>query len=153
MKLVLVWVGRTRDPRWQALQDEYRSRLEKFVPVEVIAIKEPSPRHVSEARRQTGQLLERRIPSGSTLVALDERGEELSSQAFAALLHRLQSSGTRAVSFVIGGPEGLPDDLRKRADYVLSLSRMTWTHEASRVLLLEQLYRAFTIMRGHPYHK
>ncbi len=153
MKLVVVWVGRTRDPRWLALQEEYLARLQKFAPVEVIAIKESRLGDSQAARQQDGESLEKKIPDASMLVVLDERGKEFSSQAFARFLEKLQVQGTRAVAFVVGGPSGLPDSLRQRADHVLALSQMTWGHEAVRVLLLEQLYRAFTIIRGYPYHK
>ncbi|MBI2820779.1 MAG: 23S rRNA (pseudouridine(1915)-N(3))-methyltransferase RlmH [Acidobacteria bacterium] len=153
MKLVLVWVGRVRDPRWRALQEDYLARLEKFAPVEVIAVKEPRQRGALQVRRKSGEWLQASIPPASTVVALDEAGEELSSAGLADFLGRLLLRGTRAVTFVLGGPYGLSDELRRQADLVLSLSRMTWTHEASRVLLLEQLYRAFTILRGYPYHK
>lgn len=153
MKLVLVWVGRRRDPRWQALQEEYLSRLERFVPVEVVSIKELPDHPGVQAEQQWKELVEKKIPRASTVIALDQQGQQFTSLDFAAFLERLQVRGTRAVSFLVGGANGLPESLRQRADYILSLSRMTWTHEMSRVLLLEQLYRAFTIMRGYPYHK
>src|SRR2546425_8504311 len=153
MKLVLVWVGRTHDSRWRALQQDYLARLEKFVPVEIVAVKESGGDDSPAARQREGRLLEKKIPDASTVVALDEQGNEFSSRSFASFLEKLQVRGTRAVTFLVGGPSGLPDSLRQRADHVLALSQMTWGHEAVRVLLLEQLYRAFTIIRGHPYHK
>jgi 23S rRNA (pseudouridine1915-N3)-methyltransferase len=151
MRLVLAWVGRTRDFRLQQMQEEYLARIEKFVPVEVITVKES--RSAAEAQRAAEQLLERKIPEGSTVIALDEKGREFTSAALAGFVGELQVRGTRVVCFVLGGPSGLTDSLRERADHVMSLSRLTWTHEMSRVLLLEQLYRAFTILRGYPYHK
>ncbi|HEY3129567.1 MAG TPA: 23S rRNA (pseudouridine(1915)-N(3))-methyltransferase RlmH [Acidobacteriota bacterium] len=153
MKLVLVWVGRTHDSRWRALQQDYLARLAKFVPVEIAAVKESGGDDSAAARRREGLLLEKKIPNSSTVVALDEQGNELSSRSFARFLEGLQGRGTRTVTFVMGGPAGLPDTLRQRADHLLALSQMTWGHEAVRVLLLEQLYRAFTILRGYPYHK
>jgi 23S rRNA (pseudouridine1915-N3)-methyltransferase len=116
-------------------------------------VKESRQDSASAARRRESESLEKKVPPGSTLIALDERGDELSSRAFADLLKKLQVRGTRVVTFILGGPDGLAEDLRERADHVLSLSQMTWSHEAARVLLLEQLYRAFTIIRGYPYHK
>ena len=153
MRLALVWEGRIRDARLQALEQEYLARLQKFVSVEVIVVRDSGCRSAFTARVKSGDPLESRIPPGSTVIALDEGGKELTSRGFAGLLERLQVSGTRAVSFVMGGPRGLGSSIVERADHVLSLSRMTWTHEMSRVLLLEQLYRAFTLMRGYPYHK
>ena len=153
MKLVLVWVGRTRDFRWRALEEEYLSRLRKFVAVDVCPVRESRLRDPLQAQGQESQLLESRIPSASAVVALDERGDQASSQDFAALLGTLAARGTRTISFVMGGPHGLAEGLRVRADQRLALSRMTWPHEMARVMVLEQLYRAFSIMRGYPYHK
>lgn len=150
MRLVFAWVGQTRDPRLQSLQEEYLKRLERFAPVEVIAARES---HGGADPGRALQLLEQRIPHPATLIVLDEQGREFTSPALAGFVSELQIRATKAACFVLGGPCGLTDSLRGRADYVLSLSRMTWTHEMSRILLLEQLYRAFTILRGHPYHK
>ncbi len=87
------------------------------------------------------------------VVLLDERGRELSSQKLAEQLQKWQSSGLKEVIFIIGGHEGVTSEVAKRADFSLSLSVMTFTHEMARVILLEQLYRAFTIMKGFPYQK
>ncbi|HEY2933949.1 MAG TPA: 23S rRNA (pseudouridine(1915)-N(3))-methyltransferase RlmH [Acidobacteriota bacterium] len=153
MKLVLVWVGRTHDSRLQALQRDYLGRLEKFTGVEARVVRESPRRESSLAQAEEKRWLEEKIPAASILVALDETGRQYSSREFARFLETLSATGRRSVTFVVGGVHGLSREFTARADYVLSLSPMTWTHEMTRVLLLEQLYRAFSISRGYPYHK
>jgi len=153
MKLVLVWIGRTRDSRLQALENDFLERLRRFGGVETRVVKESTRREPSVARADERDRVEEKIPAASVLVALDEAGTQYSSREFAEFLERLSISGKRGITFVIGGAHGLGPEFTDRADYVISLSRMTWTHEMARVLLLEQLYRAFNITRGYPYHK
>lgn len=105
-------------------------------------------RKVEEAK-----LLEGALPSGSLLVALDERGKSIGSEAFAALIGRWRDDGRQSVGFVIGGADGLDPALVSRADMVLSFSPLTWPHQLVRIMLAEQLYRTTTILSGHPYHR
>ncbi len=93
------------------------------------------------------------VPPGAALVALDERGRDLTSEALAGQLGRWRDEGARAAAFLIGGPDGLGAAARERASLVLSLGRMTWPHMLVRAMLAEQLYRATTILAGHPYHR
>ena len=93
------------------------------------------------------------VPPGAALVALDERGRDLTSEALADQLGRWRDEGARAAAFLIGGPDGLGAAARERASLVLSLGRMTWPHMLVRAMLAEQLYRATTILAGHPYHR
>ena len=93
------------------------------------------------------------VPPGAALVALDERGRDLTSEALAGQLGRWRDEGARAAAFLIGGPDGLGAAARERAALVLSLGRMTWPHMLVRAMLAEQLYRATTILAGHPYHR
>jgi 23S rRNA (pseudouridine1915-N3)-methyltransferase len=115
-----------------------------------------APRRISpDARRlaDEGERLLKALPGGATLVALDERGRELDSQAFARRIDRWQSAGTGVLAFAIGGRDGLAPAVRERAELVLALGRMTWPHELVRVMLAEQLYRAGALLAGHPYHR
>jgi 23S rRNA (pseudouridine1915-N3)-methyltransferase len=93
------------------------------------------------------------VPQAGRLVALDERGVQFTSQGFARWLESEQNTGARSLTFVIGGPEGLSSVISSRANLILSIGKMTWTHEMCRVLLLEQVYRALCIMRNIPYHR
>ncbi|RVN61715.1 23S rRNA (pseudouridine(1915)-N(3))-methyltransferase RlmH, partial [Sinorhizobium meliloti] len=103
-------------------------------------------------REEAGQL-EKALADGSLLVLLDERGKALDSEAFARLLGTLRDSGKRDLMIAIGGADGLDPALHARADAVLNLGKMTWPHQLVRILIAEQLYRAVTILSGHPYHR
>ena len=107
----------------------------------------------SELQRAEGELLLKQIPADFKIVALDERGETPSSRAFAEKLGRWRDTGTVGVAFLIGGADGHSDIVRNRADYLLSFGRMTLPHFLARVILAEQIYRAKTILDGHPYHR
>ena len=105
-------------------------------------------RKVEEAKALTAT-----FPQGAVVVALDERGKGIGSEALANTIARWRDDGKAAVSFVIGGADGLEPDFVKRADLVLSFSPLTWPHQMVRIMLAEQLYRATTILSGHPYHR
>ena len=100
-----------------------------------------------------GEALLAAVPDGARIVALDERGKSQTSEAFAKRLGIWRDDGVRAVAFLIGGADGLDESLRKRADMVVSFGALTWPHMLVRALLAEQLYRAHTILTGHPYHR
>ena len=117
----------------------------------------PSPANKGRAEGEIlsleGNAFRRRLASEDYLVALDRSGKQYRSEGFARWLDQLSGQARGRICFVIGGPLGLSKDLIDRADHVLSLSRMTFTHEMSRLILLEQIYRAMTILRGEKYHK
>ncbi len=152
MRIRVICEGKTKDAHLRALAADYTKRISRFVD---IAIEETRPMKSSEGRSSkrasTGEhrLLEKL--RGSKKVLLDERGRELTSQEFAEWLGEEALRGTRDVTFLVGGPDGFPDGIRAGADQLLALSRMTLTHDWARVLLLEQIYRGFTILRGFPY--
>jgi 23S rRNA (pseudouridine1915-N3)-methyltransferase len=98
-------------------------------------------------------MLEKALPAGSALILLDERGKTIGSEDFAKLLETLKDNGRRDLMVAIGGADGLDPDLHQKADYVINLGRMTWPHQLVRILIAEQLYRAVTILSGHPYHR
>jgi 23S rRNA (pseudouridine1915-N3)-methyltransferase len=155
MKLRFVWVGKTkRSPVKQLIQD-YLNRIGKFGAVEVTEIRDRDDVG-GDARRiieKEGDDILSRIASAAYLVALDERGRELDSIKLAELIEKHRLIGTRQITFVMGGHFGLSNAVRYRADLVLAMSRMTLTHDLTRVLLLEQVYRAFTIIHDLPYQK
>jgi len=150
MKLRFVWIGKTKDKNWKALQDEYLKRLSHFVKCEVTEIKD-SAKHES-AEIEGKRILEMLNPK-TFAVLLDVSGRAISSHQLSAEIDRWQTVGHKEITFVIGGFEGVSNAIRERADYLLSLSFLTFTHEMARVVMLEQLYRGYSILKGFPYQK
>ncbi len=156
MRISIVTPGRTRSGYIQEGEKDFLCRLERVVPVRLITVKEtPSTRNrpAQEIREQEWRRMAETVPARSYLTALDGRGRMLSSEDFAEKIRLLQNRSVADACFVIGGPAGLSDAAVRAADFVLSLSSMTFTHEMSRLILLEQLYRAFSILRNEKYHK
>jgi 23S rRNA (pseudouridine1915-N3)-methyltransferase len=155
MRLRFVWVGKTKRAPVRELIRDYLDRIGKFVKVEVTELRDRDDVG-SDAQRiidKEGEDILSRTAGVSFLVALDERGRELDSRKLAELIAKHRLAGTKQIAFVIGGHGGLADGVRERADFVLALSRMTLTHELARVMLMEQIYRAFTIIHDLPYQK
>lgn len=152
MRISIVAVGRLRAGPEKTLLEQYLKRLPWPVTVREVAA-EPAGRSAEERRRRENQHLLEAIPDKAGIIALDERGRALSSRAFADLLADWRDRGTAEIAFVIGGASGLDERLRRDAELVLSLGPMTWPHLVVRALLAEQLYRAHSILAGHPYHR
>jgi 23S rRNA (pseudouridine1915-N3)-methyltransferase len=141
VKLKIAWIGKTKEPAVKALTDEYLKRLGRYVPVEGVSLKdEASLKNVSGRGVR------------SFLVLLDSRGKQLSSEELAKFLGSYQDQSSVPLVFVIGPANGFSEETRGSASLLLSLGKMTMAHELARVVLLEQIYRAFTILKGHPYH-
>lgn len=143
MKLRIAWIGKTKEPAIAGLTEEYLKRISRYSPVEGIAL------------RDEADLLAKfglSAKTKSTLILLDSRGKEFSSEEFAKFLGDYQERHPLPLVFAIGGADGFGAETRSAAQHVLSLGRMTLAHELARVVLLEQVYRAFTILKGHPYH-
>lgn len=137
-------VGRLKDARLAGLANEFAQRIRPWSDLEIVELKDQGPE-----REGAAMLARLGTASGHGLaIALDERGDAVSSRDLAALL-----GAHGSLTFLIGGPDGLSPALRERADRLLSLSPLTFTHETARVLLLEQIYRGLAILRGHPYHR
>jgi len=156
VKLRLICVGRISESYLREGIDEFAGRIMRYLPLAITELKEekgggkkPDPRHL---REQEGERILAKIPAAAFAVVLDERGESLTSEGVAALLERHMIQGTPEMTLVIGGPYGLSDAVRRRANLLLSLSPMTFTHQMVRLFLLEQIYRGLTIVRGEPYH-
>jgi 23S rRNA (pseudouridine1915-N3)-methyltransferase len=155
MKLRFVWIGKTKRAPVRELIREYLDRIGKFVTVEVTELRDRDDVG-GDTRRivdKEGQDILSRTAAVPFLIALDERGRELDSRKLAGLIEKHRLAGTKQIAFVIGGHGGLADEVRERADFVLALSKMTLTHELARVLLVEQIYRALTIIHDLPYQK
>jgi len=152
MRLRIIWTGKTRDARLRALVDDYAERLSHFVRCEVTELRELGRTDKSGIDKETKRISDALRP-GAVTVLLDPEGVEWTSPELAAQVRNWEGSGIKEVAFVIGGPNGLAGDFKARADKRWSLSRLTLTHEMARVLLFEQLYRAYTIIHGLPYQK
>ncbi len=156
MLLKFLWIGKTKNSAIKSLLSDYAERIRHLVPCEVIEARDISKRQTLRAAQlitAEGEELARHVPAYGRLVALDETGTQFTSRDFARWLESEQNTGSRSITFVIGGPDGLSRDICGKANLVLSLGKMTWTHEMCRALLLEQIYRALCIMRNIPYHK
>ena len=152
MRFRIIWTGKTRDARLRALIEDYAERLSHFVRCEVTELKELGRTDKTGIDKETRRISDA-LRSGSLTVLLDPAGTEWTSHELAAQVKNWEGNGVKEVAFVIGGPNGFGPELLARADKRWSLSRLTLTHEMARVLLLEQLYRAFTIVHGLPYQK
>jgi 23S rRNA (pseudouridine1915-N3)-methyltransferase len=140
VKLTVLAVGKLREAWVREGCAEYEKRVRARLPLDVIELKNDAD-------------LERRLPPRAEVWALDERGREWSSTELAEELKRRMSGGSAGIAFVIGGADGLPADLLKRAHVRWSLGRLTLPHRLARLVLIEQLYRALSIVRGEPYHR
>jgi 23S rRNA (pseudouridine1915-N3)-methyltransferase len=145
-------VGRTEKGFVADGLDHYLGRLSRKEQVEQVVLPEAGKGDAAYQQRQEGERILAALRPGEKLVILDELGRQFGSVAFATQLQAWKDQGVRQVAFVIGGAYGLSDEVRKRADLVLSLSAMTFPHQLVRVLFAEQLYRAYAIMQGSPYH-
>jgi 23S rRNA (pseudouridine1915-N3)-methyltransferase len=143
MKIRLVMLGKTRRPEIRGLVDDYVSRIRHFAEIEVSELRDATPAAVRKLK----------IEPGATVVLLDAAGKQFTSRQFANWLGDLRDGGARDVIFLCGDADGFPEELRARAKQKISLSTLTMPHEFARVVLAEQIYRAFAILAGHPYPK
>lgn len=153
MRFNFVWVGKTRNEHHRALVDEYLKRLSRFVRCDVTELRESTQRDSRLCLEEEGKRITASLASDALTVLLDVEGRQWSSPELAAAVERWQAGPAKEVAFVVGGHLGVEESVRKRADVRWSLSPLTLTHEMARVVLVEQLYRAHTIMRGLPYQK
>ncbi len=152
MKIRLLLVGRTHRGTMADGVAEYIDRMGRLAPVEQVVVSEAGAGTPAFQQRLESERLLAAIKPGERVVVLDERGAQLTSSAFAGQLGKWRDQGVKQVVFIIGGAYGLNDAVRERADLVLAISAMTFPHQLVRVLFAEQLYRAFTILQGTPYH-
>jgi len=158
MNIKLVTVGKLQ-PIFLQAQEEFRKRLSRFCKLEIIEVPDrQAPEHLSEADKVSvmlneSELLLKKIENNEFIIALDSTGIALSSIELSEKLQSLQNAGNSNITFIIGGSLGLHPMVLKRASYILSLSRMTFTHSLARIVLIEQLYRSFKINSNQPYHK
>lgn len=145
MKIKIAWIGKTKEPAIGSLMDEYLKRISRYAQVEGLSLRD-------EADLVTKFGKNAKSAAKTTLILMDSRGKEFTSEQFAKFLGDYQEGNPLPLVFAIGGADGFGADSRSAAASVMSLGKMTFAHELARVVLLEQVYRAFTILKGHPYH-
>lgn len=144
MKLTVAWIGKTKNPAIQSLTNEYLKRLKQYAEIDGVSLKDDAA--LVKTAGKDGRTTRR------YLILLDSRGKQLASEELAQFIRTHQERNPQPLLFVIGPADGFSENARNQADFTLSLGKMTIAHELARVMLLEQLYRAFTILKGHPYH-
>jgi 23S rRNA (pseudouridine1915-N3)-methyltransferase len=151
MKITVAAIGKFKDSPEKEIFTSYLKRIPwKFELKEFEAKKGLSGEQLKTAE---ASFLLPAIPKGSKIIALDERGKNISSPELASLISSWQSGGSSSVAFVIGGADGLDEQIRQKADFTLSFGKLTWPHMLVRSMLAEQIYRAYSIISGHPYHR
>ena len=145
MKIKIAWIGKTKEAAIASLTEEYLKRISRYVPVEGVTLKDEAALLDLGGRGA-------KAGAKSTLALMDSRGKEFSSEQFAKFLGDYQDCNPLPLVIAIGGADGFSDAARAAAQHTISLGKMTLAHELARVVLLEQVYRAFTILKGHPYH-
>ena len=159
MKLRIVCVGRLKEKFYTDAVNEFKKRLSRFAEVEIVELAdEKAPEKLSDAELEQIKLAEGRrilakLSEGETVIALDIKGTQLSSPELAEKLKNLMLEGKSRIAFIIGGSNGLSGEVLSRADFKLSFSKLTFSHQIFRIMLVEQLYRAFKIINNEPYHK
>lgn len=151
----LIFVGRTDSPEIQSLIDDYKKRLGRFVPIEIEELPDlKNRRKLSEAeqKEEEGKLILSAIGAQDEVILMDERGKQPTSIELSKLIEQKQMTVPRKLIFVIGGPYGFSDAVYSAALQKLSLSKLTFSHQMVRLFLIEQIYRAYTIIHNHPYH-
>lgn len=150
MKIKIAWIGKTKEPAIQALTEEYLKRISRYAPTEAVVLRDEAA--LLEMRGRISSSKTAKSATKSTLVLLDSRGKEFTSEQFAKFLSDYQDHNPLPLIFAIGPADGFSEEVKAAAQHTISLGKMTLAHELARVVLLEQIYRAFTILKGHPYH-
>jgi 23S rRNA (pseudouridine1915-N3)-methyltransferase len=159
MNITIITVGKLKGRYFKEAVEEYSTRLSKYCKLDIVEVPdEKAPENLSPAQeliiiQKEGQGILKYVKEDAYVIALAIQGKQLSSEGLADLINDLGIKGRSNISFVIGGSLGLSDEVLKRADYKLSFSPMTFPHQLMRVILLEQVYRGFRIIKGEPYHK
>lgn len=159
MNISIITVGKLKEKYLKDGIDEYKKRLSRYCSIDIIEVPdEKAPENLSDKEEEQvkikeGQGILRHIKEGTYVIALDLRGKMLSSEGFSTFLSGLGISGNSNIAFIIGGSLGLSSEVLNRADYKLCFSKMTFPHQVMRLILLEQVYRGYRIMKGEPYHK
>lgn len=156
MQIKIIATGKLKEKSYQEISDEFSKRLSPFCSLKIIEIQSENLKMVSSekiAREREAQRILPHVSDDSFVIAMEIEGKALSSEGFAQKIGEISNSGVNELIFLIGGATGLDDSLKSRANFSLSFSKMTFTHQFARLMLQEQLYRSFKILNGEPYHK
>ncbi len=156
MRLKFLWIGKTRDSQLAELEQKYLKRISHYFPAEVCVApeqKKDRPEQISSQFDREARSVAKRLAVGDYLIVLDQRGKEFSSEEMAAFFEGLAGRAIGQVTFVVGGHLGVPEQIKRMAQFTWSLTRLTLPHEIARVVLLEQVYRSISIIKNLPYHK
>lgn len=159
MRLLIAAVGRRRNAPEATLIDDYAARIRAggrgvgFSAFDLVEVEAPRGLEGAPRRTREAALLAAEIPDGARRIVLDEKGKSPTSHDFAAMIGALRDQGAPTLAFVVGGAEGHADSIRKSADHLVAFGPATWPHMLVRAMLCEQIYRAMTILAGHPYHR
>jgi len=159
MKIVIIGVGKIKEKFIREGIKEYKKRLSRYCKLEIIeVVDEKAPENLSQkqielVKSKEGKRILNKIPKNSYIISLDIQGEKISSEDFSKKLTDLSLRGKSNITFIIGGSLGLSKEVLNKSDFKLSFSKMTFPHQLMRLVLLEQIYRSFRIMKGEPYHK
>ena len=154
MKLEFLWIGKTKDKSFVSIINNYEKRLKHYAKVAITSIKEVPSKNLStsELKKKEADAILKSLAPSDYVVLLDERGKHFTSRELSEWIQHKQNISIAKIVFIIAGPFGAHPSLKDRADFTLALSHMTLTHDMARILILEQSYRAFTIMKGEKYH-
>lgn len=152
MKIKLIAVGKTKESYLQQGVDEYVKRLTRYADFEIIIVPEGKTTDANQAKQKEGEAILAKLDKTDFLVLLDNRGKQYTSEKFALYIDTKAVNGVKTLVFCIGGAFGFSDKVYERKNEWLSLSEMTFSHQMIRLFFIEQIYRAFTIIKGHPYH-
>lgn len=155
MQLTIIAIGKTDYPAIQELQELYTQRLQHYIRTEweiIPDLKNTKSLQEAQQKSKEGEAILKKIQPGDFVILLDEKGKNLDSVEFSGFLQNKMNAGIKKLILIIGGPYGFSEEVYSRANGKLSLSKMTFSHQMIRIFLAEQLYRAFTILRGEPYH-
>ncbi len=152
VKIKIAWIGKTKEPAIQSLTDEYLKRISRYAQVDGLALRDEAALLQICGRAALGKAGTKASAAKSTLVLMDSRGKQFSSEEFARFLGDYQDRNPLPLVLAVGPADGFSEAARAAAQHTISLGKVTLAHELARVVLLEQVYRAFTILKGHPYH-
>ena len=155
MKIILLTVGKTTNPHLIKLQDEYQNRLKYYIPFDLTVIpelKNTKNLSIAEQQEKEADLILKQLETNDEVILLDEKGKQYSSIGFSEFISKKMLASHKRMIFVVGGPYGFSERVYQRANGKISLSAMTFSHQMIRLIFVEQLYRAMTILKGEPYH-